>query len=114
MKYLKTYNKLFEMAFGNPHLPNAFKITQIPEVLPNDMIHEIKDICLELEDVGYMVRVDTYQVPVVMRFLNTNHLEFYLGTTISIHHRVYKRQNCPTLTEVIERIKDYVRPIGYQ
>lgn len=93
MRYLKTYEAQ----------KNRF------ELLPDNVIQELKDICLELTDVGYRVAFNELSE-------GNNGVDLVTCILILIppcKEVGRKRQIRQIIKEVIERIEDYMNSIGY-
>lgn len=94
MKYLK---HIFESHKGtiNSLRGNA--------VLPEEIIHELRDICLELQDEGFHVQVENLDTP---NYMNYKHAIIYITKKSPFAFNKIK--------EVVERIVDYMNSMGYK
>lgn len=74
-------------------------------LLPKDMIDEIKDIFLEIKDIGY-----DYDINIIHDRID-NLLEFHM---ITIFKPIGKQINLNDVRDVLGRISDYVRDLGWE
>lgn len=68
-------------------------------ILPEEIIHELRDICLELTDDGFHVQVENLEI-------NFKHTIIYITEK--------KQFTFDKIKEVIERIADYMNSMGYK
>lgn len=101
MKYLKTYEGLFN--FWKKKKSTSDFFLQGNESLPKDIEQDLKDICLELRDIGF----NTY-----IYYHNNQHIlqiTYKKPNTEGDFRFEYKE-----VEEVVERIKDYMSSKEYR
>lgn len=117
MKHLKTYNE----SISSCNEARAGQ-SQHYELLPENIIQELKDICLELTDVGYNCRIEnrryeskgifqpyTY-IMISEPWASSLILDISLGKSYGKSNIIDRSE----VNEVVERIKDYTSQCGYE
>ena len=80
MKHLKPFNEAFE----------------------NNIKQDIRDICLELEDIGFIASID----------INNQYVDLFLSETTAYGRPIYPFEY-NQISEVIERLKHYMIGLGF-
>ena len=90
MKHLATFNESTNPGF------------------PEDILQDLKDICLELKDIGFQIKTGRY-VDVYKVSKNIDCIRIYKYDKVG-HYDTF---NYNTVKEYIDRIKDYMKMNGY-
>lgn len=116
MKHLKTYNE--SDTFGSENMKKAFNIRFDKEV-----INDLKDICLELKDEGYNIKYtltsseknhNMRKDPDYVDILQKNILQISKPRKIRNSTSTTSIIFFDEISEVIERIKEYMLSCGYK
>jgi hypothetical protein len=114
MKHLKQFNESwFSKKKTNK---DKHKLVRKWEVLPDNMVSDLKDILLELRDEGYNVNVENIKQGGEYTIVETPDILTIIRIckdVLSQSPYLPQKLNYDDISETIERIRDYCNDLGY-